>query len=114
MEANGFEPLCFLRARFTVWWFQPLTHTSKIKNLKHTAPDYFGLAIIIANSKGGTRVCLRKILLYYDLRPVASLNFLRASASSDASTRNLSLPNSAYVASAIALCLDAITAPSTS
>ena len=45
VEAVGFEPTCFLGIRFTVWRFQPLTHTSKIVNallpmrvLKHTIP----------------------------------------------------------------------------
>ena len=28
VEAVGFEPTCFLGIRFTVWRFQPLTHTS--------------------------------------------------------------------------------------
>ena len=45
VEAVGFEPTCFLGIRFTVWRFQPLTHTSIIVNalfgmrvLKHNIP----------------------------------------------------------------------------
>ena len=44
VEAVGFEPTCFLGIRFTVWRFQPLTHTSIIVNallrmrvLKHSS-----------------------------------------------------------------------------
>ena len=76
--------------------FSHLVTTRSHRPIRQSCEQYVSKMALIENETldyaRHLHINQSKYLLYYDLRPESSLNFLSASASSEADTRNASLP----------------------